>query len=73
MQIMLRSSHIQNQRWIQDISEGGASSSKEYQPIIWPIFAKNCIKMKKIAQPKFYYVDLSLQITIWKKIKFVCS
>ena len=63
MQIILRSNHIQNQQWIKDFPEGGTSRSRGCQPIIWSIFGKNCIKMKKIAQPKFYYVDLPLQIT----------
>ena len=44
---------------IQDFPEVG------HQPIIWPKFAENSMKMKKIgprggACPKFYYVDLPL-------------
>ena len=33
---------------IQDFPEEGALTPKgEHQPIIWPIFPKNCMKMKK--------------------------
>ena len=34
---------------IQDFPEGGAPTSEGggRQPIIWPIFPKNCMKMKK--------------------------
>ena len=38
-------------------------SAPESEPIIWPKFAENFMKMKKIGQgrhPKFYYVDLPL-------------
>ena len=41
----------------------GMATRKEagrHQPIIWPKFVKNCVKMKKIRRgerPKFYYVD----------------
>ena len=41
---------------------GVANPKEGCQPIIWPTFAENCMKMKKIGprgggQPKFYYVD----------------
>ena len=42
------------------IFQRGAPSRKErHQPIIWPKFAENWVKMKKIGRgvPKFYYVD----------------
>ena len=58
-----------------DISGGSRISQKEganlkvgSQPIIWPKFAENCMKMKEIgperggARPKFDYVDLPLDI-----------
>ena len=40
--------HCQFQWWIQDFPEEGALTLKGgCQPIIWPIFPKNCMKMKK--------------------------
>ena len=47
---------------------GGANPKEGCQPIIWPKFAENCMKMKKIGprgggHPKFYYVDPPLP---WK-------
>ena len=52
---------------------GSSISHKRHQSIIWPKFAENCMKMKKIglgACPKFYYVGpplitfLSVQILL---------
>ena len=51
---------------IQDFREEGANPRKGPQPISWPKFAENCIKMKKIgprpgALQTFYYVDPPLK------------
>ena len=42
----------------------GHQPKRGRQPIIWPNFAKNCMKMKKIgpgARPKIYYIDQPLR------------
>ena len=44
----------------------GAPSRRGRQPTIWPKFAKNCMKIKKIGprvgtHPKLYYVDPPLK------------
>ena len=45
------------------ISQGGTNPKGGRQPIIWPKFPENCMKMKKIgpskggARPNYYYVD----------------
>ena len=36
-----------NQWWIQDFPEEGALTQSGREPIIWPIFPENCMKMKK--------------------------
>ena len=52
------------------ISLGGSDNRKGgRQCIIWPNFAKNCMKMKKIGQrwgtrPKFYYADPPVRTVI---------
>ena len=49
------------------------------QPIVWPNFAENCMKMKKIwqrggARPKFYNVDPPLITQInSKQTKNTCK
>ena len=55
---------------------GGSPTLKDgwvFQPIIWPIFAKNCMNMKKIgpggAHPKFYYVDPPLNSVFVKSYR----
>ena len=50
---------------------GRQSKREGRQPIIWPKFAENCMKLEKIgpgARPKFYYVDPPL-LTICKTIE----
>ena len=57
------------QRRIQDFPDGGGGRQpqKLTPTIIWPNFAKNCMKIKKIgpgdARPKLYYVDAPL---VWR-------
>ena len=60
-----------------DISGGSRISQSEgaklkvgCQPIIWPKFVENCMKMKEIGprardtRLKFYYVDVSLDMMV---------
>ena len=56
------------------ISQRGCQPVKERQRIIWPKFAENCMKMKKIGlkrrRPKFYYVDPAL--IMFSVFKYCC-